>query len=98
MEERKNAKTARNEAPHNLIMENRRKLSVSGVNDVESFNEDEIILITESGGLSVKGSNLHISKLSIEIGEVSMEGEVDSICYADVRKNKGGSILSRMFR
>ncbi len=98
MEEKKIIRTVKTETPHNLIMENRRKLSVSGVCDVESFNEDEIILHTDMGGLLIKGSGLHINKLSVEIGEVSLEGEIDGIDYVETKKAKTAGILSRMFR
>ncbi len=98
MEEKKLIRTVKTETPHNLIMENRRKLSVSGVSDVESFNEDEIILHTDMGGLLIKGSGLHINKLSVEIGEVALEGEIDGIDYVETKKTKGAGILSRMFR
>lgn len=83
---------------HNIIMENRHKLSVSGVCDVESFNEEEIVLHTEMGALIVKGSQLHINKLSVEIGEVTLEGNIDSLQYADIRKNKGAGLLTRLFK
>lgn len=98
MEEKKLIRTVKTETTHNLIMENRRKLSVSGVSDVESFNEEEIILHTDMGGLMIKGSGLHINKLSVEIGEVSLEGEIDGIDYVETKKGKGAGILSRMFR
>lgn len=98
MEEKKIVRNVKNETHHNLVMENRRKLSVSGVCDVESFNEDEILLHTDMGGLLIKGSGLHINKLSVEIGEVSLEGEIDGIDYVETKKNKGAGLLSRMFR
>lgn len=98
MEEKKIIRTVKTETTHNLIMENRRRLSVSGVSDVESFNEDEIILHTDMGGLMIKGTGLHINKLSVEIGEVSLEGDIDGIDYVETKKNKGAGILSRMFR
>lgn len=98
MEEKKLNRTLKTETTHNIIMENRRKLSVSGVSDVESFNEEEIILHTDMGGLMIKGTGLHINKLSVDIGEVSLEGEIDGIDYVETRKSKGGSLLSRMFR
>ena len=98
MEEKKTIRTVKNDMPHNVIMENRRRMSISGVSDVESFNEEEIVLHTDMGGLLVKGSGLHINKLSIEIGEVSLEGDIDGIDYIEVKKGKGAGILSRMFR
>ena len=98
MEEKKIIRTVKTETTHNLIMENRRKLSVSGVSDVESFNEDEIILHTDMGALLIKGTGLHINKLSVEIGEVALEGEINGIDYVETGKSKGAGILSRMFR
>ncbi len=98
MEEKKIIRTVKSEGPHNIIMENRKKLSVSGVSDVESFNEEEIILHTDMGGLRIIGEALHINKLSVETGEVSLEGEIDGIDYMEIKKAKGAGILSRMFR
>ncbi len=95
MEDRKTGHTP---AVHNIIMESRHKLGVSGVTDVESFNEEEIILHTGMGALIVKGRDLHINKLSVEIGEVSMEGSIDSLQYADIRKSKGTPLLARLFK
>ena len=64
MEERKNFKSQKTEGIHNVIMEGRRKLSISGVSDVESFNEEEVVLSTNMGLLIIEGENLHINKLS----------------------------------
>lgn len=83
---------------HNIIMESRHKLSVSGVTDVESFNEEEITLHTEMGALIVRGSQLHINKLSVEIGEIALEGSIDSLQYANIRKGKGAGVLARLFK
>lgn len=96
MEER--IKNVKKETPHNIVMENRKRLSVSGVSDVESFNEEEIMLQTDLGGLCIRGSNLRIGKLSIEIGEVALEGDIDGINYVETKKSKGAGLLSRMFR
>lgn len=96
MEERKILRNARAESVHNIIMEGRRKLSVSGVEDVESFNEDEIILHTNMGILIVEGSSLHISKLSIDNGEVMIDGDIESLKYAE-EKLKGG-FLGKLFK
>ena len=65
----------------NLILENRSKLSVSGVLDVLSFDDQIIIIETELGLLTVKGDNLRVNKLSIDTSEVIVEGEVNSISY-----------------
>ncbi len=98
MEERKLVRTVKTDTVHNLIMENRKKLSVSGVEDVESFNEEEIVLHTDMGVLVIRGEALHINKLSVEIGEVIIEGSVSGVEYVEAGRGKGGSILSRMFK
>ena len=93
-------KTQTNEFSHNLIMENRKKLSISGVEDVDSFDEDTIILYTEIGMLTIKGAQLHINKLSVETGEVVVEGEIDSVTYsdADSAKSRGIGFIGKLFR
>lgn len=98
MEERRMMRTARVEnVVHNVIMESRKKLSVSGVEDVESFNESEIILHTNMGVLIVGGTGLHINKLTIDNGEVMIDGEVAELRYAGQTENSGG-FLKRLFK
>lgn len=93
MLEEKKAKKA-----HNIIMENRKILSVSGISDVDSFNEDLIVLFTDLGVLTVKGDNLHINKLSVESGELNVEGDIQSINYSDEETKKNGGFLSKLFK
>jgi len=81
----------------NIILENREKLSVSGVNDILTFDEDEIMLDTELGILKVTGHNLKVEKLSIDTGEVLAKGEIDSMVYTDEAVKKSGFFKS-MFR
>lgn len=97
MEEKKNYK--RPDVTHNIIMENRKKLSVSGVEDVDSFDEASVILITTMGTLTVKGADIRINKLSIDAGEVSIEGDIDSFEYSDVSQHsESGGFISRLFK
>lgn len=84
--------------PHNVIMEGREKLSVSGVEDVESFDEETIVLYTSKGMLIVKGVELHIEKLSLDGGDLSVEGKIDSLRYEDEQRASGGGLLSRLFK
>ncbi len=97
MDERKSVRAMRPDVMHNIIMENRKKLSVSGVNDVESFNEEEIILHTQMGMLVIKGTSLHIGKLNMDNGEVTIDGMVEACEYVE-ETGKGGGILSRIFK
>jgi len=84
----------------NLILENREKLNISGVIDVESFNDEAVIVDTELGMLVIKGIDLHINKLNIDNSELGIEGEIISCEYSDRdgSRNKGGSFFARMFK
>lgn len=80
----------RPEAAHHLILEDREKLTVSGVEEVESFDENTIVMDTAQGTLVVRGENLHIEKLSLDGGDLKVEGAVESLTYEDDRREKGG--------
>ena len=84
----------------NLVLENRQKLSISGVNDVLSFDDQVVVLETELGLLTVKGENLRVNKLSIDTSEVVLEGEISYLAYTDKdsEKNKNSSLLSKIFK
>ncbi len=82
---------------HNVILENRRMLSLSGVKDVDSFDEQSVVLLTELGGLTVKGLGLHISHLDQETGEVSIDGEISELVYSE-QSLEPQSFWARLFR
>jgi len=84
-------------APHNVILEGRKNLSVTGVTDIESFDEQVVILYTDLGELTIKGEGLHINRIDVDSGELSLEGEVYGLSYDDHLPHKGG-FLSRLFR
>ena len=88
-----------NEKIQNLILENRKKLSISGVSDVLSFDDQIVILDTNLGLLTVKGENIRINKLSIDTSEVIIEGDISYLAYSDkeLEKNKG-SLISKIFK
>lgn len=90
-------RAVRPEAPHHLILEGREQLSVSGVEEVESFDEAQIVMYTTKGTLIVRGEDLHIEKLSLDGGDLKVEGGIDSLTYEDSARDKGG-FLSRLFR
>lgn len=83
----------------NLILENRSKLSISGVLDVLSFDDQVVVVETELGLLTVKGDNIRINKLSIDTSEILVEGEISYLAYSDkdVEKNKS-SFMSKIFK
>ena len=81
---------------HSLTLTDRKRLSLTGVEDVDCFNEQIVVLRTGLGMLTVSGSGLNLSRLSLEEGRVEMEGEVDALEYTGGRK-KGGW-LGRLLR
>lgn len=84
----------------NLILENREKLSISGVVDVESFNDECVIVDTELGVLVIRGEDLHINRLNLDNSELNIEGEIISCEYNDNEgsKSKGFGFLGKMFK
>nr|WP_300833017.1 sporulation protein YabP [uncultured Acetatifactor sp.] len=85
---------------HKVAMTNRRSCTIGGVKDVLSFDIHEILLETEQGMLMIKGDELHVSRLTLEKGEVDIDGRIDSLTYSDVGAvgRKGESLLTRLFR
>jgi len=86
-----------NSLRHSVVMEGRRRLSVTGVEEVESFDENTIIMSTTQGVLVVRGENLHIEALSLEGGELKVEGDVDGLTYEEEMGREGG-FFARLFR
>lgn len=85
---------------HKVTMTNRRSCTVSGVSDVLSFDIHEILLETEQGMLMIKGDDLHVNRLTLEKGEVDVDGRIDSFTYSDAggSGHKGESFLTKLFR
>ena len=83
----------------NLVLENREKLNVTGINEILSFDDQVVILSTELGMLTVKGSELKINKLNIDESEVKIEGNIINIGYSqNIDDKKNDSIFSKIFR
>ena len=83
--------------PHHLILEDRRALTVSGVSDVDSFDELTVVIYTEMGELTDKGQGLHINRLNVETGELTLEGSVDSLTYTEIHSRSGG-FFGKLFK
>lgn len=81
--------------PHILTLDNRKLLTLSGVEDVSGFDEQTINVKLSDATLVVKGSGLHISKLSLESGDVVIDGLISSLQYLGAST---GSLRSRLFR
>ena len=84
------------EMPHTVILEGREKLSISGVVDVQSFDEEQVLLETVRGMMVVRGQGLHVERLQLEAGELIVEGEVGLVEYDDRVQPRGG-LFSRLF-
>ncbi len=81
--------------PHQLIMQDRRQLEMTGVSDVQSFDECTVKAYTSLGELSVIGKDLHIRRLDLESGSFSLEGQIDSLVYTNTVR---GGFFGRLFR
>lgn len=83
--------------PHNLILKDRGELSVTGVTDVDSFDESMVIAYTDYGELTISGSELHISSLNVDTGELSVDGKITSLSYLE-QTPKSQGFFSKVFR
>ena len=83
---------------HNIILENRKSLNISGITDVDSFDEREICLFTELGELTIRGRELHIDSMSVESGDMTITGDIWSLIYGDKDRKGPVSALGRLFR
>ena len=83
------------ELPHKLLLDSRTRLSMTGVVEVESFDEQTILLTTSRGPMTIRGRQLHLQQLSLSGGEVLIEGTVDALLYED--EAPAGGLLARLF-
>lgn len=93
MAEQKTDKT-----PQNIIMENRKRLQITGVTDVDRFDEGSVILYTTLGELAVYGKELRVETVSAETGELTVEGEISSLVYGDSSRRSPITLMGRLFR
>ena len=96
LEEKRNSRS-RN---HSIILENREKLSISGVERVDNFNDELLVLQTVDGILTIKGEDLDVSKLNVEDGNVSVKGVINSLNYSNRESfgEKSSGFLGKMFK
>lgn len=92
-EDKKNPTVRR---PHSVILEERTKLTVTGVDEVLSFDEGEVTMRTSRGSLIVHGSELHVGKLAIDTGELGIDGTVSELLYED-EQQRGEGFWARLF-
>lgn len=84
---------------HGLVMENRKRLVISGVKEVEGFTETEVRLYTDMGQITVKGRNLKVNQVSTETGELIMNGDmINSVVYSEKTKRAPNNFITKLFR
>ena len=85
---------------HKMILTNRNTCTLNGIADILSFDVNEILLETEMGMLMIRGNDLHVNRLTLEKGELDINGQIDLLQYSDMAKqgNKGASLLGRLFQ
>lgn len=92
------AEEKRKSSKHTLNMEERERVRIGGVLEVLSFDEEGIMMETTCGLLMLKGNGMHIGKLDLEAGDVTVDGSVDSVTYSDGTFTEKHSILGKLFR
>lgn len=95
MEERANQKMS-----HRVFMTDRKKIELTGITDVISFDLNKVVLESEYGLITIKGSNLHVNRLSVEKGELDIEGKVEAFVYSQAQQitGKGETLIGRLFK
>lgn len=89
----------KNKKVHNVVLFNKKQMTVSGVIRVENFNETTIVLMTEFGQMTIEGANLHISKLSLETGDMNIDGDIAGLFYSgDSYDKKSSNLFSKIFK
>ena len=82
--------------PHSIIVENRSNISLTGITKMGSFDEQSVVAFTDYGEIYIRGSRLHISKLSLDTNEVDIDGELEAVIY--VQNRNSGGFFSRLFK
>ncbi len=83
--------------PHQLIMQDRQQVELTGVSDVDSFDESTVVAYTSMGELTIHGNALHIKRLDLDCGILSLEGRVDALQYTEMH-GKRSNLFGRLFR
>lgn len=90
--------TEKETGQHSLALENRKLLHLSGVTDIDSFDEGQIMLFTQLGELVVKGRELHVNELSVEKGELTVEGDIWSLSYGEKNRKAKAGLIKKALR
>lgn len=82
----------------NIIMENREKISVTGVSDIHSFDDELVLAQTDLGILTIKGDDLKMNKLNLENNELIVEGKIIAVAYSDMNSTKKTGLMNKLFK
>ncbi|MCI8291354.1 MAG: sporulation protein YabP [Clostridia bacterium] len=82
----------------NIILENRKKLTLTGIKDVLSFDDEIVVVESELGLLNIKGNDLRVNKISVETGDVIVDGTIRAIEYSDKDINSKQGLMSKIFK
>ncbi len=82
----------------NILIEDRNRVNITGVEQVESFNDNTIVLKTVKGGMVIKGEGLNIGKLNLDDGNVKIDGIINGILYNDKDSSQKGNIIGKIFK
>lgn len=82
----------------NVILENRKKLTLTGIRDVLSFDDEIVVVESELGLLNIKGSDLRVNKISVETGDVIVDGTIRAIEYSDKDIGPKQGLMSKIFK
>lgn len=95
MEDKKLNKVITNQ---NIIMENREKISITGVIDIHSFDDELVLAQTELGILTIKGDDLRMNKLNLDNNELIVEGQICAVAYSDASEEKTKGFMKKLFK
>lgn len=81
---------------HDLTIEGRKRVTMTGIKDVENFDDESIVAQSECGEITISGNNLKISRLSVDSGDMVVDGNINSVVYAEAKST--GSFFSKVFK
>ncbi len=83
---------------HNVLMESRSKLVLSGIKEVDSFEEDNVVLKTTKGNLTIRGNGMKMESYNNEVGDLVLNGDIFALVYTNDKENTSGGFFSRIFK
>ena len=86
-----------NPSAHSILLEGRKKLTATGVSNVDSYDDQTIVAYTGMGELTIRGKGLQINRLNVETGELTVDGEIDAMIYTDNQSQHAG-FFAKLFR